>query len=299
MQLLYALNRDELLTAKDLKKTYSDWIKMSYDLLLMNIYSVKEICKLALADAEKRKSKHLPKDIDKAFTPKLYENELIQSIVDDKKLAKKFADLNFESAVNKEYLSKIYDEFSKTEEYENFILTETSREGYVEIILELYRLCRNNEFFNEMLEDHLFNWKDDKSLVIGAFKKYIKAMPQDAGHFESFHPDDETIKDFGELLLNKTSTTDEELTSIISPVIKNWDNERVAVIDMILLKMGVIEMLHCKTIPEKVTINEYVEVSKKYSTPKSKEFINGVLDKISVTLNEDGKIEKEGRGLTN
>ncbi len=299
MQLLYALNRDEQLDKNSIIKTYKEWVQMSYDLLLLNIYSVVEICKLSVPDGEKRKTKHLPKDIDKAFTPKLLENELIQSIVQDKKLAKKFADDGFESRVNTEYLSKIYDEFSKTEAYEAFLLKECTHEDYVEIILELYRLCRNNELFNEMLEEKMFNWQDDKSLVIGSFKKYIKALPQDGGFFETFFPDDETTKEFGELLLEKTAGSDEELIEIISPVIKNWDNERVAVLDMILLKMGVTEMLHCKTIPEKVTINEYVEVSKKYSTPKSKEFINGVLDKISQGLNADGKIHKEGRGLTN
>ena len=299
MQLLYALNRDEVLKNKDLKKTYKEWLEMSYELFLFNIYVITEICKLAQPDAEKRKKKHIPKEIDKAFSAKLFENETVQSIVTDKKLIKKFDKYGFENRVNPEYLGKIYDEFSKTEAYEKFILSESSKDDYVEILLELYRLCRGNEFFNEMLEDSYFNWIDDKSLVVGALKKYLKAQPQDNGFFETYYPDDETTKEFGEMLLSETCSQDSTLQEEITPVIKNWDQERVAVLDMILLKMAVTEMIQCKTIPEKVTINEYVEISKKYSTPKSKEFINGVLDKMYKDLEDAGKISKEGRGLTN
>lgn len=299
MQLLYALNRDEVLVSKDLQKIYKEWLDMSYELFLFNIYVIAEICKLATSDGEKRKKKHIPKDIDKAFTAKLFDNEIIQAIIVDKKLLKKFDKYNFENRVNPEYLSKIYDEFSKSEPYEKFILSTSSKEDFVEILLELYRMCRGNEFFNEMMEDSYFNWTDDKSLVVGALKKYIKAQPEEDGHFETFYPDDETTKEFGEMLLKETGKQDENLQEVITPVIKNWDQERVAVLDMVLLKMAVTEMIECKTIPEKVTINEYVEISKKYSTPKSKEFINGVLDKIYKDLEDAGKISKEGRGLTN
>ena len=298
MQLLYALNKDEVLSSKELKKTYKKWVDMSFELFLFNIYVITEICKLSVGDVERRKKKHIPKEIDKAFTAKLYENETIQSIVSDKKLIKRFEKYDFVNRVNPDYLNKIYDEFSKIEAYETFILSESSTDDYVEMLLELYRLCRGNEFFNEMLEDSYFNWIDDKSLVIGALKKYLKAQPSESGHFETFYPDDETTKEFGDMLLKETCKQDSALQEQITPVIKNWDQERVAVIDMILLKMAVTEMIECKTIPEKVTINEYVEISKKYSTPKSKEFINGVLDQIYKDLETEGKIKKEGRGLT-
>lgn len=299
MQLLYALNRDENLDISEVNKLYKGSIEQSYELFLFNIYCVLGICKLAIQDGEKRKKKHIPKEIDQAFTPKLYENELLQAILDDEKLQKKFKKHDFESKVNQEYLAKIYEEFSKSEAYEKFILSDSTKEEYIELYLDLYRLCRSNEFFNEMLEDNYYNWIDDKSLVIGSFKKYIKSQPASAGLYEEFYPDKETTKSFGEMLLKETNKKDKTLSEEIGPVIKNWDQERVAILDMILLKMAVTEMLNCETIPVKVTINEYVEVSKKYSTPKSKEFINGVLDKLFKNLEEKDLIKKEGRGLTN
>ena len=87
------------------------------------------------------------------------------------------------------------------------------------------------------------------------------------------------------------------LENLINPVLENWDSERVAIIDMILIKMGIVEMMNIKTIPTKVSLDEYVELSKNYSTDKSKEFVNGVLDKLLKNLIEQGHIIKEGRGL--
>ncbi|MBK8082325.1 MAG: hypothetical protein IPK25_19860 [Saprospiraceae bacterium] len=107
----------------------------------------------------------------------------------------------------------------------------------------------------------------------------------------------EATKDYGEILLLRTFYEDFVLLELIKPVLKNWDSERVSIIDMIILKMAVAELIFCTTIPPKVTLNEFVDVAKDYSTSKSKEFINGVLDKLLENLNEAGKIKKEGRGL--
>ncbi|MCL4105748.1 UNVERIFIED_CONTAM: hypothetical protein GTU68_028625 [Idotea baltica] len=147
------------------------------------------------------------------------------------------------------------------------------------------------------MEDAYAEWVDDKSLIIGAIKKSIKRLPAEEDFFQTFFPEDETIKEFGQELLELCFEEDEELLEIIKPTLKNWDHERLAVIDMILLKMAIVEFVHFKTIPTKVTLNEYVEIAKLYSTPKSKDFVNGILDKTLTELKEKGKIVKEGRGL--
>lgn len=98
-------------------------------------------------------------------------------------------------------------------------------------------------------------------------------------------------------LLAKTIQSNEELSAIIQPKLKNWDMDRVAILDLILLKMAVSELKYFPTIPVKVTINEYIDISKLYSTPKSKEFVNGVLDRIKNELALNGEIKKHGRGL--
>jgi N utilization substance protein B len=164
--------------------------------------------------------------------------------------------------------------------------------------LELFRFCRKNELFNEIIEDQFANWEDDKSLIIGTIKKVLKSLPSENENFIMEHyPDDETCKEYGEFLLLKTYLEDEALLKLIEPVLQNWDADRVAVLDMIMIKMAICEFLYCNTIPAKVTLNEYVELAKSYSTSKSKEFVNGILDKLLNDLKSKNLIIKEGRGL--
>jgi transcription antitermination protein NusB len=148
------------------------------------------------------------------------------------------------------------------------------------------------------MEDHYGTWNDDKSVVVGAVKKTLKVLPQEDPNFYHEHrSSDETVNEFGFNLFERTLTSDVELLKYIEPNLKNWDSERVAIIDMILLKMALCEMMNFSTIPTKVTINEYVEIAKNYSTAKSKEFINGILDKVMRDFDDDGLITKTGRGL--
>ena len=148
-----------------------------------------------------------------------------------------------------------------------------------------------------MTEDRYNNWADDESLVMGAMKKTLKAMPLSGPFYQEHEPSDDTVSEFGAALLTRTAQEDAALLNEIQPMLKNWDADRVAILDMIMLKMALCELLHFPTIPTKVTLNEFVEISKSYSTDKSKEFINGILDRLMKKLLEEGRIVKEGRGL--
>lgn len=300
MQVLFSLNRDEAFTFKEAKKRYWSSVEEAFSLYLFNLYGLIEIARQAVSDGKKRKSKHLPSDEDKTFSAKLFENDLIQSLETNKKLQQEFDQLNFTDKINTDYIKKIYNEFSANQAYKEYLAKASTNEDHLEILLELYRVCRKHEFYVEQMDDNFTNWLDDKSVVIGTIKKTLKDLPNgEATHFKTYYPDDETCKTFGYDLLESTHKQDEELLTVIKPALQNWDHERLAVIDMILLKMALVEFLHCETIPTKVTLNEYVEVSKMYSTPKSKDFINGILDKLLKDLEEAGKIKKQGRGLLN
>jgi transcription antitermination protein NusB len=298
MQLLYTLTRDESITFDQAKKLYWNSIEDSYELFLFNIYNIIQIAKVSTDDLLKRKAKHLPSELDKKFTSKLWDNIMIQDLVKNKALMAKFESYRFATKSDKDHYKTIYFEFAKEEAYTQFIMNETSHDENLELLLELFRFCRKNELYNEILEDNYTNWEDDKSLIIGAIKKVLKELPaENEKFFLNHYPDAETTKDYGEHLFIKTFEDDAALLNIIEPVLKNWDADRVAVLDMIMLKMALCEFFYCPTIPAKVTINEYVEVAKNYSTAKSKEFINGILDKLLEQLLQEGKIVKEGRGL--
>ncbi len=298
MQLLFALNRDEELNFEDANSKYWAGIDNTYKLYIFCLYNLLEISKFSNIDSEKRKSKHLPSEDDKNFLPKLCDNDVVQSALNNKELTTLFQKEGCAEKSNSDYHEKIYYEFLKEESYKDFLAKDSNPDDAKEILLELFRFCRKSELFNELLEDHFPNWLDDKSVVIGAVKKSIKALPQDTSDFFIGHrPDDETVKEFGEQLLQQTYEGQENFESILKPVLENWDHERLAVLDTLLIDMALSEFIGFKTIPTKVTLNEYVEIAKNYSTAKSKEFINGILDKLLKSLQDEGKIVKEGRGL--
>lgn len=298
LQLLYNLNRDSDLTFHQAKKLYWDQIDATFHLYLFNLYSYIQVAREALEDYNKRQAKYLPKEEDKLFQPKLYNNPIIKYLDSNRELVKLFKKHEFESKVDKDLYKNLYNEYLKEESYQNFLHNKTDDEQILEELLNLYRFCRKNSIFTEMMEDNYFNWEDDNSVVIGATKKTIKASPNsDDRFFYEYYPEADTIKQFGETLLVKTFEEDKKLGELISSQLENWDQDRVAIIDMIILKMAVTEFLHFESIPTKVTINEYLDISKLYSTPKSNEFINGVLVALQTKLEADEKIVKSGRGL--
>lgn len=298
LQLLYSMDRDSELSFPEVQKKYLDSLDDSFELFIFTVYNLFKICEVANADESHRKGKHLPGDYDRAFTAKIFSETGISNIMENASCKKRIDNLGFEKENNGDFYKKIYDEFAKGEEYKDYILkSENTPDDHEAILLELFRHCRKSEYFEEVMEDKYTLWIDEKSLVVGVVKKYLKALKAGKFEFDPYLPDDETTKDFGQNLLDKVNEHVEEYKEIIESVVKNWDMERLAIVDTIILKLALCEMTKFKSIPTKVTINEYVEISKVYSTEKSKEFVNGILDKLMKDLSEQGKIVKEGRGL--
>jgi len=263
MQLLFALSRDEQLTSRDLKNRYREGVSSSYELLLFTLSAFVSITKVSQEDKKNRKSKHLPTEEDKLFSDKLYTNEVVQALVNTKVLSKTAEKKNFDQLISVDFAKKVYFDFAKSEAYKAYASADSDLAQTREVLLELFRLCRKDDFFNETMEDHYPSWVDDKSLVVGSIKKIIKAFPEaPANYFNTLVPDSETVDEFGATLLSDCLKKDKELKSLIEPVINNWDTDRIAVVDMILMKMAVTEMLGFPTIPTKVTLNEYVEIAK-------------------------------------
>ncbi len=199
--------------------------------------------------------------------------------------------------MDEDVLKKIYSEFSKLEWYKSYSDKNSEQKNHLETLLELYRYLRKDTLFNEIVEDQLYNWEDDDSLIIGAIKKTLKSLPAPDDFYKEYMVTESETLAFGRSLLHYAIENDEDYSAIIKPTLKNWDSDRVAIIDMILIKMAITEFLNFESIPTNATLNEYVELSKLYSTPKSKEFINGVLDRIMKDLQEKNLIKKSGRGL--
>ena len=298
MQVLYAMNRDKDLTPRKALNIFHKNISQSFELYLFNLLLFQRITEYSKIVKKKNESKLRPTEEDKAFRPKLCDNPLIHALQENMGLRNEYRKYKIPDRIREDNIRTLYKDFSQTEDYLQYLKKEnTGQDDHRQVLLSLYKKCVGNEVFEDVMDENFLFWQDDKSLVVGAMKKTLKALPLAGDFYEAYRPMDETVKDFGEVLLNKVNTDSKELLSIIEPTLKNWDADRVAVIDMILLKMAVCELINFPTIPTKVTLNEFVEISKLYSTDKSKDFINGILDRLLKKLDREGKIVKEGRGL--
>lgn len=297
LQSLYMMGRDPQIKKQDATNFYKDSLEQSRQLYLFNILILLRAAECAVQDAHNRRTKYLPSEEDKLFSDKLYNNRLISGLKKEAELGRIFKSLELQNPVDKDLINRLYKGFSKVTEYTRYMSRESDDPDHVDMLLIFFKYLVKNDDYDELMHDHFPTWEDDKSLIVGALKKTIKALPEDPAMFNEFKPDYEAGIEFGEALLNQVVTHEKELEKLIEPALQNWELDRVAAIDMILLKMALMEFMECPTIPTKVTLNEYVEISKIYSTDKSKDFINGILDKLMKQLSEEGKIKKEGRGL--
>lgn len=175
----------------------------------------------------------------------------------------------------------------------------TNFAGDKEIVNYILRsIVLKSDVIDAYFEEHDLNWSEDKSIVKGMIKRTMKVVEEDKDFpVMELSVNWEEDKTFFEELFENTVREEETIETIVAEKIRNWDIERVAEVDRIILNMAVAELKNFPSIPVKVTINEYIEISKSYSTPKSKFFVNGVLDVLAKNLLEKGEVKKSGRGL--
>jgi N utilization substance protein B len=198
-------------------------------------------------------------------------------------------------------LRKVYGELVKTEEYQKYIgspehqLTED-----MDMMLYLYKqLVQKSEYVSSFMEEKSMYWESDQDLVGSAVIKTIKEIFKSKDQFRliSISKDWDEDWHFALTLFRKSIVNDEQYSAMIQERTSHWDVDRIAQVDILLIKMAIAELAHAESIPVKVTINEYIELAKDYSTPKSNIFVNGLLDSISKEMMEKGMIQKAGRGL--
>jgi len=189
--------------------------------------------------------------------------------------------------------SEMYVEFMQS--------TERSFKADLTLLVGLFRkLWINDEKLHFYLEEKSILWTDDLDLCASMVLKTLKGLEEETDEHVAMLPlfrDEKDDKAYMQLMYKQANKEWEKHVELISEITPNWETERIALIDMLLLNLAVTEARFCKDIPVKVTINEFIEISKYYSTPKSKTFLNGVLDKLFAKLKQDGEIKKIGRGL--
>ncbi|MFC5272138.1 transcription antitermination factor NusB [Adhaeribacter terreus] len=235
---------------------------------------------------------------------RLTENKVIQQLLANKSLQQLIIRRSISWEGDADLITQFYRTVLKQDEtIQAYVLSEEEHtfEADKELAKYLFKtLIFKDKNLQAWFEEHDLNWQENKAIVKSLVMKTIKMIEETTDEnlaLLDLSTNWEDDKAFFEELYDKTLEDDEKYEAMISAGVKNWDIERVAVIDKIILKMALCEMHIFRSIPVKVTINEYIEISKLYSTPKSKQFINGVLDKLAQDLTDAGTIRKSGRGL--
>lgn len=291
MQTLYTISTMES-EAKpgDALKILQRHFDQTRQLFIYLTYFLSEVTRYAETDAHHRASKHLTTYEDLHVSIKMSGNEVLLKILEDASF-KEFENKDKpELLLDKELVKKIYHELAETKEYKKYISTPQREKKEEREILDLIldKFMLGKEIFLSHIEENFSNWEDDGEMVIQLLVNYL----QKPGTYNFKDMISEEKWNFAKTLLQTVQEKKELLENFIIPKLKNWDPERIALLDMILMKMGVAEFLYFETIPPKVTINEYIDLAKEYSTSQSGQFVNGILDNIHKELVQQGKMHK-------
>lgn len=273
-----------------MQKVLQAHFSQTQELLVYLIFFLTEVCRYAETDSHQRASKHLPTYEDLHVSTKIAGNKIIGRLLEDRSFQEILQSIKPQHRSDPELIKKIYLLLTDSPEYKKYIHIPERDNREEKEILEFIvdKLMLANELFTSHAEELFSNWDDDGELVVLLLMNCIQ-KPTSVNFLELISPDK---KEFAEKLLTTVDEKKEYLESLIIPKLKNWDPERIALLDMILMKMGVSEFLYFETIPPKVTINEYIDLAKEYSTPQSGQFVNGILDNIHKELVQQGKMKK-------
>ena len=242
---------------------------------------------------------------DKAYIPKAKKryafigNKLVEKLKESELLSKEAARSSVSWSSNQDEIKSWYRDQIRTADALQYYFNKEGEAPENDVVLELFkRVVFKNEAITSFFESKHLQWSENQPIIKSMVVKTIKSLQdgEDLVLAELTKNGDEDFK-FLERLFNDVISNNEYLEELIQSRTKNWDVDRIALTDRVILKLALVEMMNSPSIPLKVSINEAIEISKMYSTPKSKQFVNGVLDVLSNELTSTGKIRKSGRGL--
>ncbi len=289
MQLIYSLESTEN-TKNDPVKVLQQQFDQSHGLFVYLLYFLTEVARYSETDARLRSMKNLPSAADLNVNTKIAGNEVLWKILENESYRKAVETHKPQRSIDADLLRKIYLELAASDIYREYIAVQgRDKNSERDIIKFIFTdLLLPNDDFISHVEEIFTNWDDDADMMNQLMLNYL----QKPGTYNLQDMLGADKSKFAKTLLVTCLEKREQLAELIKPKLKNWDAERIAVLDMILMQMGVCEFLYFETIPTKVTINEYIDVAKEYSTPQSGQFVNGILDSIHKELLAQNKIHK-------
>lgn len=298
MQALYSYfqqdSGDIVASEKELFKS----LDKIYDLYVYVLVLLTDIHHTAHLVIEENKNKRLPSKEDLDPNLRFIQNRVLVALTESGELRKEVANRKISWQNDFDLVRKLYAELKQTELFKNYMeMPQNSiKEDKQFLISVVTEFLYQHDLLNHLFEEKNMHWADD---TFGAFSMITKTIETFTNEFRliPLYKDKEDDMKFISTLFRKTIAGDKEYDALIDSKTKNWELERIASMDVLLMKMALAEMMNVSSVPVKVSLNEYIDISKEYSTPNSKTFINGILDKLIADLKRDGKIEKTGRGL--
>jgi len=302
MQTIYAIKGDKYYDLKKAETFLLSSIDKMYVLYLLLISLLIELQKKTELQLEKIKQKHLATSEDKNPNKKFSSNSVLQIIKNNNLLLNKLRDHKINHwELDSEYIDIVFKAITTSRQYFDYMQTRSSNfKQDKEFIIAIFKdIIAPNDKLYDYIEDKNLTWLDDLPAVNTAILKLLQKVKPTSSetHFLPKLYKDADDKQFAINLLKKTILNQSSLNDAIKEKTLNWDSERIAAVDLVLIQMAICELQYFPSIPIKVTINEYLELAKEYSTPKSSIFINGILDKLVKEYEAEGKLNKTGRGL--
>ncbi|HEY5405527.1 MAG TPA: transcription antitermination factor NusB [Ginsengibacter sp.] len=266
-------------------------IEQSRHLFTHLAYFIIEVARFAEKDAIQKAQKHLPSLHDLNINTRIAGNEIVWAILDNSSFQKSLEHFKIKHLIDDELVRKLYHSLISSPEYKEYIeLTARDRKSEKKMLEFIFgNLMLPEENFLSDVEEKFIHWDDDADMMIVLMNELLqKPAAFDFGEMVS-----KEKMEFAVELMECVIDKKDYCLELIKPKLKNWDAERIAALDMILMQMGVCEFLYFETIPPKVTINEYIDLAKEYSTEQSGHFVNGILDNIHKELVAQNKIHKK------
>lgn len=303
LQSVYAFNQSDYQDLDKQEKFLWYSIDQMFDLYLLMLQLLVAMRSHAETYMQKSQMKHLATALEKNPSRAFVDNKLLLLISQNSELATLIKNKKLDYwKLDDEYVSILFRSMLAQDFYKEYITK--SDQNFTDdknfVIMLFKEVIAPDEKLYEYLEDRRLTWLDDFPIVNTALVKALAKLTEKnigSNLIPVLYKDGED-RDYALQLLRKVILNDEKLSKEVEGNTPNWDAERIAEIDMIIIKMGITEFLNFPSIPVRATINEYLEISKEYSTPKSSLFINGILDKLVKDYTKSNKLKKIGRGLT-
>lgn len=307
LQALYAHFQSEGGEVASQEKSLVSSIEGIYDLYIYLLSSLIEIRDFAKNRMEDARQKFLPTEEELNPNTRFVDNRFLAQMSNNRSLQKNIQRLKINWADHQEIFRKIFVTFKDSPVYLSYMdKVNSTYANDKEIVIQLFgEFMLGSETFLSLFEEKSIHWADDIDTATTLVVKTIKKWDAKMDDFQPLPPlmispdeeGDDLIRDFVLKLFRKTILNAASYDKLIAERAQNWDIERIALLDVIILKMALTELMDFPSIPVKVTLNEYIEISKDYSTPKSRQFVNGMLDKLVTDLRSSNEIKKTGRGL--